>query len=1454
MNKKGEIMAYKSIGWSARKIGRQIKRSNKVVSAYLNDPENYGHNYRDGRKPVLSEREKRVVLKDITKPSMSLNGVKVTNGLARAEGTVVPIDPMVSTTCVPMKGYLYVNVRRILHFLYMHYILLNANTGPILSAQTVCEFNRLCFCSNYTSQLSEVTCLGVNVRLSELPNNGHFYRIRIIGAPDLAQIGRRDLAEVRSLSSLVLSRNRLSAIDSQAFAHFPHLYVTQCSQRAAPKSVIHDNTFTELSSLEFLDLDDNMISRLEGTPFPSTLITLSMSNCLLQEVPIESVANLRDLQILQLRGNLIRHLPHMKFATQNLQMLDLSHNLISTITDNVFAFSAQQLIENLNNPLKYHKKQEKQREDREGRDGRDWSASALKYSTANTVNTSSTSSTVRIMDLHLDFNFIQSLPSGLFGHMSCERLSLSNNRIASQFISEQAFDGPLIHELKALDLNYNLIDSFPNALKSLQNIRQLLLKNNRINSLDDNSFANCSHSLEVLDLSRNLMRSVPAGALAATKRLLRLSLYDNLITRVDDNDLGVWAQTLLSLSLSKNAIKYISGDAFRHAKNLRELRLGGNRILHASPYILTPMLALEVLELSDALNYVNSGPVVQSADIGSLSSLKWLQLDYNGLKRLPFSLAMNAFKSLIHCDLESNQIAEISSEFAGSANLSSVILSRNQLSVIKSHTFDGLPLLENIALYLNHIHAIESNAFKDLPKLKTIILSKNSINRIEWKAFVSLGQSSPSLSLLLDENRLKCFSADIFGSMGTKGFLYINVSHNEIKHLSGCTVGEPSEQLYANSNNSEDNNNYDENNITVVSGGDQSIQTLNVRVLDLSFNQIQDIPNAFIEIMCQSLHSLHLNHNRVIVFPIRLLQLCPQLQILMLNNNFITETVNFANETAFVTELQVLGLRHNRIQSIVQFVPIFQRLRNLRVLDLTHNYIQTLPVNGFAGTGISRLHLSHNHLIKSEMYNISAIDTENSCWGVSETLTYLDLSHNYLTSAPIEVMSCENLIEVSFAHNLVDDLSVLSMRSVAHKFISLRQMDFSHNPIKRIDNKSFIMGAQNMNCLKLNNASLTAMPVLQWPHLTHLEVSHNAIATIDPQSMTVCREIRHLDLSHNHLQDVPRYLWKYMSKLHTLLIQNNPIDILDTSSFSELKNLRHLDIRGLNLQYIDTRLLHNHRRVHIVYKPVTRKPPKLKELIITGKNLIKILPDAFLDKPEKGLYNTHDLTLRVTDTNISSLPSGLLKYLADIRFITIDLRKNKLKSLKPDVFLVRSENKLNKNWESQQMLGGILLDENPLNCDCDLIWISDWMKRLISDMRVVNIEAALQAHTMASMSQCISYDDPIPHTLDNISYALPQNARKISLLDLRSEDIFCGNISFKVTSNDFLIIESRVGHRLVVTPGVKAFVKLSGLFAFHGHHQSPRSVRLFHSHILYVHLSRLQTQLQLHFTTSGAHP
>ena len=65
-------------------------------------------------------------------------------------------------------------------------------------------------------------------------------------------------------------------------------------------------------------------------------------------------------------------------------------------------------------------------------------------------------------------------------------------------------------------------------------------------------------------------------------------------------------------------------------------------------------------------------------------------------------------------------------------------------------------------------------------------------------------------------------------------------------------------------------------------------------------------------------------------------------------------------------------------------------------------------------------------------------------------------------------------------------------------------------------------------------------------------------------------------------------------------------------------------------------------------------------------------------------------------------------------------------------------------------------------------------------MRVINIEAALQANSMAAMSQCIAnQSNPFNDS---------QTKRRISLLDLRPEDMFCENQSFGLVSNIILSV------------------------------------------------------------------
>lgn len=65
--------------------------------------------------------------------------------------------------------------------------------------------------------------------------------------------------------------------------------------------------------------------------------------------------------------------------------------------------------------------------------------------------------------------------------------------------------------------------------------------------------------------------------------------------------------------------------------------------------------------------------------------------------------------------------------------------------------------------------------------------------------------------------------------------------------------------------------------------------------------------------------------------------------------------------------------------------------------------------------------------------------------------------------------------------------------------------------------------------------------------------------------------------------------------------------------------------------------------------------------MITGSNLQRILPDAFA-----GMF-THELTIRISGTTVSRFPDGLLKYLPDIRYLTLDLRNNQLTTMGPGV-------------------------------------------------------------------------------------------------------------------------------------------------------------------------------------------
>lgn len=116
---------------------------------------------------------------------------------------------------------------------------------------------------------------------------------------------------------------------------------------------------------------------------------------------------------------------------------------------------------------------------------------------------------------------------------------------------------------------------------------------------------------------------------------------------------------------------------------------------------------------------------------------------------------------------------------------------------------------------------------------------------------------------------------------------------------------------------------------------------------------------------------------------------------------------------------------------------------------------------------------------------------------------------------------------------------------------------------------------------------------------------------------------------------------------------------IKTDSYASVRSFRLQDllsqapaIRKVTINIEESTLSHQVQRAF---------GTKLRELVITGTNLQRILPDAFA-----GL-STHELTIRISGTTVSRFPDGLLKYLPDIRYLTLDLRNNQLTTMGPEV-------------------------------------------------------------------------------------------------------------------------------------------------------------------------------------------
>lgn len=245
--------------------------------------------------------------------------------------------------------------------------------------------------------------------------------------------------------------------------------------------------------------------------------------------------------------------------------------------------------------------------------------------------------------------------------------------------------------------------------------------------------------------------------------------------------------------------------------------------------------------------------------------------------------------------------------------------------------------------------------------------------------------------------------------------------------------------------------------------------------------------------------------------------------------------------------LQQLNLEHNNITEISG--EALAGLPSLRIFNISHNQLETLPSGLFAGArDFQEIHLQNNKLF----------EIPRGLFHKLEQLLILDLSGNQLSSHHIDNGTFSGLIRLivlNLAHNALTRIDAKTFRDLYF----LQILDLRNNSIGYIDDNTFLP-LYNLHTLNLaenrlhtiNDELFNGLFVL-----SKLTLNNNLISIIEPSAFKNCSDLKELDLSTNQLQDVPVAI-QNLTMLRTLDLGENQINEISLGSFRNLNQLTGL--------------------------------------------------------------------------------------------------------------------------------------------------------------------------------------------------------------------------------------------------------------------------------------------------------
>ncbi|KAL3888340.1 hypothetical protein ACJMK2_000710 [Sinanodonta woodiana] len=277
-------------------------------------------------------------------------------------------------------------------------------------------------------------------------------------------------------------------------------------------------------------------------------------------------------------------------------------------------------------------------------------------------------------------------------------------------------------------------------------LRILSIRRYGIKHLVNESLSICTN-LIVLDLSDNLILSLPVGIFHDLNSLKTLNLSKNALTSLDSST-GLFShlRSLTHLYLGFNKLTRINNSMFRNMTGLSQLGLESNRISTIDSDTFQAIHSLQAINLSN-----NTLTNIQSELFKGLSKLLRIELNGNLLQILEQTTVIEPSVRLIA--LSSNKFTEIPTGFLQHLQniQTEVNLAENQIRNIPAGSLDKIHL-QKLNLSFNLIEFIQFNAFSDCT-ISELDLRFNHLKSLQKELE---GNFLKINTILLDNNTWTC--------------------------------------------------------------------------------------------------------------------------------------------------------------------------------------------------------------------------------------------------------------------------------------------------------------------------------------------------------------------------------------------------------------------------------------------------------------------------------------------------------------------------------------------------------------------------------------------------------------------------------------------------------------------------------------------------------------------------